>query len=231
MLLGDCQKLSQQVQDVVALKKYATDLDKFRDRQQKLTALVGELKPVVMALKAFREQNLINVDLTQKVDQVLTEVVMVISEFQQDRGWIVEQFKFKSLHNKVRSLKTEIEDQLRQAWTVYKSQRIPMTSSDLLGLLAKINTFKPTVQTIQRHIAAINTVEYPQDAAHFQRIDQAIQDLSTAWNNLDEVPSDVQNFLRAATTHGASIDLLTSEVKNWLTERGITRFFYIQLTG
>jgi hypothetical protein len=35
MLLEDCQQLSRQAQDVAALKKSATDLDKFRDRQQK----------------------------------------------------------------------------------------------------------------------------------------------------------------------------------------------------
>jgi hypothetical protein len=231
MLVADCQQLTQQAQEVVGLKTYGTEVNRFRDRQQRLTTLVEGLRPLVVALRVLREQDLIAIDLNQKVDPVLAEVATAVSEFQQNRGWLIETFKFSSLQNKVKSLKTELEDQLRRAWSVYKNQRVPMTSSDLLGLLAKIDTFKPTVQTIQRHIAAINTVEYPQDAAHFQRIDQAIQDLSTAWSNLDEVPVEVQNFLRAATTHGASVDLLTTEVRSWLTEQGITRFFYVRLTS
>lgn len=231
MLIADCQELSRQSQEVVALKTYATEVDRFRDRQQKLATLVEGFKPVVTALRAFRERDLIAIDPSQKVDPVLAEVATIVSEFQQNRGWLIETFKFNSLQTKVNSFKTKLEEQLRQAWSVYKSQRIPMTSSELLGLLGKIDTFKSTVQTIQHHIAAINTVEYPQDAAHFHRIDQAIQDLSTAWNDLDEVPAEVQNFLRAATTHGASIDLLTSEVRIWLTAQGITRFFYIRLSG
>lgn len=231
MLIANCQELSRQSQEVLALKNYATEVDRFRDRQQKLAILVEGLQPLVTALREFRERNLITIDLSQKVDLVLAEVSKVISEFQQDRGWLIETFKFNSLQTKVNSLKTELEEQLRQAWSVYKRQRIPMTSSDLLGLLAKIDDFKPTVQTIQHNIAALNTVDYPKDAAHFQQIDQSIKELSTAWNNLDAVPTDVQDFLRAATTHGASIDLLTPEVRNWLTAQGITRFFYIRLSG
>ncbi len=231
MLLEDCQQLTQQAQKVVALEKDVKEVDRFRDRQQKLATLVEGLKPAVTALRAFRERDLIAIDISQKVDPVLAEVVTTASEFQQNRGWLIETFKFNSLQTKVNSLKTELEAQLQRAWSIYKSQRIPMTSSELLGLLGRIDTFKSTVQTIQRHIAAIDTVEYPQDAAHFHRIDQAIQNLSTAWNNLDEVPAEVQDFLQAATTHGACIDRLTPEVKNWLTAQGITRFFYIRLSG
>lgn len=229
MLLDECQLLSQQVQDVVALKKYSADLNKFRDRQQKLEALVDDLRPLLIALNAFRERNLISVDFSQKADQVLTEAAAIISEFQRDKGWIIEQFKFNALQAKVNALKGELKGQLHQAWLAYRQKKVPITSSELLELLGKIDTFKPAVQKIQRRIAELKTIEYPQDISHFQRIDRAIQDLETAWGSLDDVPTDVQSFLRAATTHGASIDSLTPEVKDWLIEQGITRFFYIQL--
>ncbi|MBE9111421.1 hypothetical protein IQ273_18615 [Nodosilinea sp. LEGE 07298] len=229
MLLDECQILGQQVQGVVALKKYSADLNKFRERQQKLEALVDDLRPLLIALDAFRERNLISVNFSQKADQVLAEVAAIISEFQKDKGWIIEQFKFNALQAKVSALKVELKGQLQQAWLAYKQKKVPITSSELLELLGKIDTFKPAVQKIQRRIAELKAVEYPQDISHFQRIDQAIQDLETAWGSLDDVPTDVQSFLRAATTHGASIDSLTPEVKNWLIEQGITRFFYIQL--
>ena len=191
-----------------------------------------ELSPLVTALRAFREKGLANFDCSQKADVLLLEVTTTLDEFHKNRGWLIEKFKSTILQNKVSTLKSELEGYLKQAWADYKRQRIPNTNDDLLGLLAKIETFKPTVQTIQRLLNQLKVVDFPKDIQQFEQIDQAIDDLSTAWSSLksSEVPEAVLNFLRAAATHGATIDLLTPEVKNWLNNQGITRFFYICLS-
>jgi len=232
MLLEDCQKLSRQTQDVVALRKYASNLREFRDRQNKIEPLVRELSPFVTALRAFREKELANFDCNQKADALLTDVTTTLAEFQKDRGWLIERFKFNALQTKVTALKSELETYLKYAWTEYKSQRVPNTNSELLGLLAKIETFKSTVQTIQRLLNQLKAIDFPKDAQQFEQIDQAIAHLTTAWNSLksNEVPETVLIFLRAAATHGATIDLLNLEVQNWLNEHGISRFFYIRLS-
>lgn len=232
MLLDDCTRLSKLAQDATDLKKYAADLGKFRDRQSKIEPLVQELSPLVAALRTFRERDLANFDCSQKADALLLEVTTTLAEFQKNRGWLIEKFKSNILQNKVATLKGELEGYLKQAWADYKRQRIPNTNDELLGLLARIETFKPTVQTIQRILNQLKVVNFPKDAQQFEQIDQAIDDLSTAWNSLksNEVPEAVLNFLRAAATHGAAIDLLTPEVQSWLSEQGITRFFYIRLS-
>jgi hypothetical protein len=78
----------------------------------------------------------------------------------------------------------------------------------------------------------LKVIDFPKDAQQFEQIDRAIAGLSTAWNSLksNEVPQTVLTFLRASATHGATIDLLTPEVQNWLNEHGISRFFYIRLS-
>ena len=232
MLIDDCTRLSKLARDTTDLKKYAADLGKFRDRQSKIEPLVQELSPLVTALRAFREKGLANFDCSQKADVLLLEVATTLNEFHKNRGWLIEKFKSTILQNKVSTLKSELEGYLKQAWADYKRQRIPNTNDDLLGLLAKIETFKPTVQTIQRLLNQLKVVDFPKDIQQFEQIDQAIDDLSTAWSSLksSEVPEAVLNFLRAAATHGATIDLLTPEVKNWLNNQGITRFFYICLS-
>lgn len=233
MLVDDCQQLSQLVTHVVSLRKNATDLKNFRDRQDKIESLVNELRPLVIALRAFRERGLVNFDCSQKVDLLLTEVTTTITEFQKEREWLIEKFKLNTFQIKVTALKSELEISLKQAWVGYKNHRVPSTNEELLGLLAKIETFKPTVQVIRRILNQLKAIDFPKDTQQFEQIDQAINDLSTAWNNLQsgEVPEAVLNFLRAAATHGATIDLLTPEVKNWLNNQGITRFFYIHLSG
>lgn len=232
MLLEDCQKLSQQAQDVVALKKYATDLNKFRDRENKIIPLVEELRPLVVALRAFREKGVGDCNSSQKADILLIEVSATLAEFQKDRGWLLEKFKSNTLQSKVVAVRNDLEAHLKLAWTEYKRQRMPNTNSELLELLAKIETFKPTVQTIQKLLNYLNAIVFPKDIQDFEQIDQRIDNLSIAWNSLrsSEVPEAVLTFLRAAATHGATIDLLTSEVQSWLHEHGISRFFYIHLS-
>lgn len=232
MLVEDCNQLSQLAQNVIDLRKYASDLDKFRDRQKKIEELVESLKPLAITLKTFRERELINIDLNQKADTLLTEAVTTLSEFQKDRGWLVEKFKLNTLKSKVDELRNELSRHLNQAWTDYKKRRVPNTNSELLGLLAKIQTFVPTVEKVRSLLAQIDAVDLPKDSNHFHTIDQAIDNLAEAWNSLksDEVPATVLDFLRAAATHGATVDRLTPEVQNWLNEHGISRFFYIRLS-
>ena len=233
MLIDDCTRLSKVAQNATDLKKYAADLGKFRDRQSKIEPLVQELCPLVTALRAFREKGLANFDCNQRADVLLLEVTTTLDEFHQNRGWLIEKFKSTILQNKVSTLKSELEGYLKQAWADYKRQRIPNTNDELLGLLARIETFKPTVQTIQRLLNQLKVVDFPKDVQQFEQIDQAIDDLSTAWSSLksSEVPEAVLNFLRAAAMHGASIDRLTPEVKDWLDEQGIARFFYVHLSN
>jgi hypothetical protein len=232
MLIDKCTKLSQLAQDTASLKKYAADLGKFRDRQSKIEPLVKELRPLVVALSAFREKGLVDFDCTQKADALLMELAATLTEFKKDRGWLLEKFKFNALQIKVAAVKNELETFLKQAWTEYKKLRIPNTNNELLSLLAKIETFKPTVQAIQRLLKYLNAIHFPKDSEQFKQADQAIENLSIAWSSLrsGEVPEAVLNFLRAAATHGATIDLLTSEVQCWLNEHGISRFFHIRLS-
>lgn len=236
MLIEDCNQLSQLAQNVIDFRKYASDLGKFRDRQSKIEALVKELRSVITAMRAFREKGLVNFNCSQKADALLTEVNAALAEFQKERGWLIEKFKgktFQSFEAKINALKSELESHLRQTWATYKKQRIPNTNLDLLKLLEKELDWQVTVQRVKSRILDINTVDFPQNSSQFQKIDQEIDHLITDWNSLssDEVPIAIQDFLKAATTHGATLDRFTPEVKAWLDEKGFSRFFYIRVSN
>jgi hypothetical protein len=235
MFIEDCTRLSQLSQDYKDLKKYKKDLDIFRGHQNKIEELVGSLRPLVIALQTFREQELINVDFSQKANALLSEVITTLAEFQKDKGWLIEQFNRQPLTNKASVLKSELETHLKQAWNKYKEEKgkqVLKINDELLELFAKIETFAPAVQTIKSGLAQLKTVDFPKDSQHFEQIDREIDRLTDTWNSLksDEVPEAVLDFLRATATHGAPIELLTPEVRAWLTEQAITRFFHIRLS-
>lgn len=232
MLIDECTQLVGLSQNATDLKKYAADLGKFHDRLNKIKPLVEELRSMETATKAFREKGLIDFDFSHKVDDLLQEISFVMSHFQKDRGWLIEEFKgksFQKFESKVVDLKNELEKYFQEAWKTYKRQKLPKTNPDLLRLLEKDQGWKIKVQRVKSRLAGIHSIAFPQDSSEFQKIDQEIDLIVSDWNSLSsgEVPIAVQDFLKAATTHGATLDRFTPEIKAWLEEKGLSRFFYI----
>lgn len=232
MLLEDCQKLSQRAQDIGVLKKYATDLGKFRNREDQIQTFVKELSPLVVALQAFKAKGINKFTVDQKADQFLKEIIATLSKFSEDKGFLVgEEFKIVALNSKFKILKDFLESELSQAWQTYKKEELPTTNRELLDLLEKISTFRPTVQKVKSILVCLETMKFPANENQFKQVDDFISELSNAWNSLqsNEVPESVLNFLKATSTIGASLDSLTPEVEAWLRDKGITRLFQIKL--
>ncbi|PSN16986.1 hypothetical protein C7293_00205 [filamentous cyanobacterium CCT1] len=232
MLLEDCQKMSQHAQDIGFLKKYATDLGKFRNREDQIQALVKELSPLVIALQAFNAKGINKFTVDQKADQFSKEILATLSKFSEDKGFLVgEEFKIAALNSKFKVLKDSLEVELSQAWHTYKKEELPTTNRELLDLLEKISTFRPTVQKVKSILMRLENIRFPANENQFKQVDDFISELSDAWDSLksNEVPESVLNFLKATSTVGASLDSLTPEVEAWLRDKGITRLFQIKL--
>ena len=232
MLLEDCQQLSQHAQDIGVLKKYATDLGKFRSREDQIQSLVKELSPLVVALQAFKVKDINNFTVDQKADQFLKEIIATLSKFSEDKGFLIrEDFKIAALNSKFKVLKDSLEVELSQAWQTYKKEELPTTNSELIDLLEKISTFRPTVQKVKSILMRLEAMKFPANENQFKQVDNSISELSDAWNSLqsNEVPESVLNFLKATSTIGASLDSLTPEVEAWLRDKGITRLFQVRL--
>lgn len=78
----------------------------------------------------------------------------------------------------------------------------------------------------------IQKVEIPKNSEDFDRVDKLIEQLRQSLESLstDKIPEDVQKFLKAAAKSGATIDLLTLEVKEWLIQHRLAESLRIRLT-
>ena len=100
-------------------------------------------------------------------------------------------------------------------------------------MLERVSAFKPTVQRIRNldvQIRESNSI--PQSSEDFDKVDWLIEELKQCWDglNADEVPEAVLRFLRVAANEGASLGLLTPEVKDWLAKHGLIDSLRIRLT-
>jgi flagellin-specific chaperone FliS len=95
-----------------------------------------------------------------------------------------------------------------------------------------LESLRPTLQRIYSLDRQIQEVEFPKNSEDFDRLDKLIEQLRQSLDSLssDKIPEDVQKFLKAAANQGATIDLLTLEVKEWLIQHRIADYLRIRLT-
>lgn len=235
MLLEKSTQLIELSQNKINLQRYATNLQGFQSRQQQIEQAVAGTIPLVQCLRAFHQRGFANFDLTQKADTLLIFITNVETKFQEEPEWIIdnENFNEKNFISRIKQLQKALEEQLSEAWRRYRSQKMPSTNHEILNLLDKVSAFKPTVQRIRSldlQIRESNSI--PQDSEDFEKVDRLIEQLKQCWDglNADEVPEAVLRFLRVAANEGATLSLLTPEVKDWLAKNRLIDSLRIRLT-
>lgn len=235
MIQEKSQQLIELSQKKIALRKSAQNLEGFQSRQALITKAVAEIKPLVVALRAFRQRGITDADLTEKADALLSFIVVITAKFQEEPEWIIDNKNFKGnfFNSSVDNLKNSLKKHLIEAWQSYLRQHLPSTNKEMLNLLARVEAFKSTVQRIQRIDGEIQRLEFPKHSDDFERVDYFVKILRQSWNSLssDEVPEPVLAFLREAANQGAPIELLTPEVKDWLVRHKIDGSLRIRLAS
>lgn len=233
MLLEKSQELIDLSQHRKSLQNFVGYLKTIQTRQKQIADALATIQPLVEALKAFRQRGINNIDLTQKVESILSFVINAEENLQNNSEWILDNKNFKGniLKSNIDSLKTTLEQQLSEAWKSYRDQQMPSTNNEILNLLAKVEVFKNTVRDIQIIDREIKNVIYPKNNAEFAVYERKIEQLKYYWNSLssDEVPEAVLHFIRAAANQGAPLNLLTSEVQDWINQHGISDSLRIRL--
>ncbi len=93
MLIEKSQELIELSQRKKDLQKFANNLKTFQTRQKQINDAVVAIEPLVEALAAFRQRNIIDGlsdNLTKRVDTLLTFVITAEEKFQNDPDWILD---------------------------------------------------------------------------------------------------------------------------------------------
>lgn len=234
MLLQKSHQLNELSQNRINLQKYAKNLEGFISRQQQIEQAVTGTIPLVQSLRAFRERGIANFDLTEKADSLLKFIANVEAKFQEDPEWIIDNKNFnnKIFTSAVNQLQKALREQLSHAWGLYRTEKMPNTNQEVLNVLDKVSAFKPAIQRIRTLDLQIRESKpIPESLEDFAKVDRLIEQLKQCWDKLDadEVPEAALRFLRVAANEGATLSLLTPEVKDWLTKHGLIDALRIRL--
>lgn len=234
MLINRAKQLIELSEEKLNLRKYADQIESFKTRQQQVEKAVLKLLPFVNTLRVFRQKNIIDCNFTQKTESFLHFVNQSRIKFTESPEWIIKSRDFDGdiLERSIKAITTELDEQLTQAWKNYLSEKMPSTNQEMLNLLVKIEAFRPTVQRIRDLNDRIQRQKLPQTSEEFEHIEQLIDQLRENWHSLssDDVPETVLHFLKAAVDLGAPLNLLTTEVRDWLDRNKISDTLRIRLT-
>ncbi len=94
MLLEKTQRLIELSKQKVELGKYAENRQGFEAREKQLEEAISSLRPLVEAVKVFRDRGLGNLDATDKADKLLNFIEVAESQFKNNPEWIVDNNNF-----------------------------------------------------------------------------------------------------------------------------------------
>jgi len=95
MLLEKSQELVELSQRKKSLQSFAANLQIIQTKQKQITEAVAAIQLLVEALKAFRQRGINNIDLTRKVESILSFVINAEENLQNNSEWILDNKNFK----------------------------------------------------------------------------------------------------------------------------------------
>ena len=83
MITDRAKQLIELIEEKNKLYKYTNQLDSFKTRQQQIEKAVSDILPFANTLRVFRQKNIIDCDVRQKVEQLLYAVNLRLEKFKE----------------------------------------------------------------------------------------------------------------------------------------------------
>ena len=214
-------KRLETVQEAQKYEKEAEDLqnklDLLSQRRRKLGSAIDQaIVPVNNS--ALAPRRLPDMEKTRQVLQTVSDA------FVGSARSLTSGRNFTTLQRNIDKLADSIGEQSATAWKEH-TKTVPRVNETLLR----------RIEQIRSQTAAVNRIRYA--VADLKRSTGAVPTTQEAWNvyvqarqkveeqlrqlNPDQFPQAVLDFCRAAQGEGATLDMLTDDVRTWLEEQGM----------
>jgi len=228
-------ELAEQVITLAARKKATSaaceDLDALTTRADAITAALNTLKEVAVQIGTLEDHEIAVTRSTALVETARKAVEDLTSKIQSEPDYITTPRALNEMTIALKQLCDELKTRIGAAWFDYVDANAPSINDDTLSVLARIPALRAQVKSLQRTVAAIKAAAEtpPTSTTRIERIKKDIKEAETTLSEFasDRLPDCVFEFLRAAGQAGASLDLLTPDVLDWLTKEGLTSSFQV----
>lgn len=236
MLLDRAKDLASQItsyqrlqSDAVEAEQYATRAKQFSGAADRVVRSVGTCRRLADANVPIDFTPANAADLAGKARSLRAAVAEDASALQDPPFDLKYDFT-----DRLVSLASAADTAASAAWRKWVSQESRLQSGDILDALSAVPQFKSTIETIRQRRLAIASLaaSIPSDVeAAKGRLRDLVAEHNKAWSDMtaDGIPPAVMSFIKACAGEGASISMLTEEVRLWLDQRVLADAFRIRI--
>lgn len=238
-LLKRAETVSNNVRSLKDLEKRAEQAQLFEKRANDLerpAVLLRQLEPSIAILV---EQHIIAAAVESgTVAAIKSRVKDLHSRYLLDKNVMIDPFPKEDirfvLYRALEQLTDGSDAALLEAWGEWGRRQLPCVDNEVLALLEKIDVLRVPAQAVRmlRQEAEEIFSSLPADKGAITRLKDLADDMSETWHNLagEGVPIPVMAFLKKAITYeGARFEDLTVEVRNWISEHGLSNSLRVRV--
>ena len=230
MIEEDCRKLLEQLEEVSKANEREGIVKQLDSRLDDLNTLRLKVLAATDSLKAIAYRTSIDSELNPAI--AIDRVQTIRSLLNADPLSITKGRDFTSMKKAFEKFAEEGRVAVEDTWVAYMPKARPNVDK---GRMAQAKQLKDSAKDADRleklDDRATNLGKTPPaDEAEFLEIEAVWNEVRQMIDKLPEISSDpkVQEFLRAANSQsGASLDLLTDEVRIWLQKNSLAEKYHI----
>ena len=231
-LLDRARELRLALQGYSSLREEQGDAERFDTRASALSEATKTIAPLARLVPVFASKGIV-VDLpTTFASGLVGHATSILDRFVADPETIIEPDpRLKaSFWDPLRTLASQrLNPPLLHAWHSYVDAILPPVNAALLAHLKKIPVLIPKIETVENLDATAQALRHvlPKNGGAFSELATAAESLRESLHGLfgsedGDVSPEVVTFLQSVSSpEGAKIDLLVSEVRDWLHSRGL----------
>ena len=230
MIAEECRKLREQLEEVKKADERQNAVEQLDSRREELVTLRDALLSVTDSLKAIAKRTSIEgkLDPTKAIERVHK----IREALKADPLSITKGRDFSNMKKAFEKFAKEGSAASEATWEVYLPRARPKPDSNQVAQAEQQNDFVTIATRLKARAKYADKIgdKPPANEEDLQEIEAAWDDIRRMISELPDVASDptVQEFLKAANSQrGASIDLLTDEVRDWLHENNIAEKYRI----
>ena len=235
------QNLIYLIQEKRKLRENVDQTTAFQSRKQEFDDQVRRLRSLVNTLMALHSKKIIHLnelpeEVKRSVKVFQQQIQEIQTNFTRNPSWLIDPrgYQYKPLQKCFESLIENLKFLIQTEWNEYAKVNAPKINHELLSVLGKIPKLDSDIRKIRTQDAKITRLKNQTTITieEIEEFETLVKSVNGTWHNLtsDEIPEEVIQFLRAITTDGSPLDLLTETVRAWLIKSGITESFRIVIS-
>jgi hypothetical protein len=224
MIAEECKKLRQQLEELALAEEREAVHNQLEQRRCDLVEVRDLLLAVTNSLRAISAKTKLVGDLDSV--KCLERVRKIRELLSTDPLSITKGRHFADMRKAFEKFATDGRACAEATWAQFMPRAKPSVDANQLTQAEQQNDFKAIVAKLKNRVKDAERLGKtpPANEENFAEIESAWDDIREMMAALPDVTDDpvVQEFLKAAnSSSGASIDLLTDEVRAWLHENRI----------